>query len=233
LLVQLDPMRIVFEPAGTELVEYLKVWPKSTVPVTIEIESATGKEVFHGELDLVDNSLNSATSTFVARAEFPNTDLTVLPGLFGSVQVKLGTLKDQLVIPSSAVYSELQLQYVWTVDSKNTLARKLVDVTKTYEGMSMVTGLKKGEMIVVEGNPMGLQPGAPVTPTTETIDQFIKDQSKNAAAANARVSGQGSGSKSDAAKTGNGKSDDSKSKASTQGSSAPDSTSSSKDEKSG
>ena len=199
LLVQLDPMRVIFEPPGTELVEYLGIWPSTKVPVTVQFQASGGNtETFQGELDLVDNSLNPATSTFVARAQFPNPDRKVLPGLFASVQVKMGTLKNQLVVPGEAIYSELQMQYVWAVNSKNTLVRKPVKVTRTYQGMSLITGLDKGEMVVVQGNPMALQPDTPVSPTVETVDAFIAQQSKNATAANDRVSGSGAGSASSA-----------------------------------
>lgn len=213
LLVQLDPMRVIFEPPGTELVEYLRIWPSTKVPVTVQFQTSGGNEVFHGELDLVDNSLNTATSTFVARAEFPNPDRKVLPGLFASVQVKMGTLKDQLVIPGEAIYSELQMQYVWAVDSKNTLVRKPVKVTRTYQGMSLITGLDKGEMVVVQGNPMALQPDKTVSPTVETVDAFIAQQSKNATAANDRVSGSGAGSRAGSANSTGGSSTKDASKA--------------------
>ena len=62
--------------------------------------------------------------------------------------------------------------------------------------MSLITGLNKGEMVVVQGNPMALQPDSPVSPTIETVDAFIAQQSKNATAANDRVSGSGAGASS-------------------------------------
>ena len=187
ILTQLDPMNIRFEPPGTELPEYLAKWPDTEIPVTVEFQTKVGAKSYQGVLNLVNNVLNPASSTFAARANFPNPDKDILPGLFGEVQVHIGTLKDQLVIPGEAIYSELQLQYVWVVGSDDALKRKGVTTIMSYQGMMLVTGLDEGDTVVVQGNPRGLVAGAKIKPTLTTTDKFIETQSKNAKAADARV----------------------------------------------
>ena len=44
-----------------------------------------------GTLDLVDNTADTGTSTFLARAQFPNPGGTVLPGTYASVSVTVGS----------------------------------------------------------------------------------------------------------------------------------------------
>ena len=57
-LVMLDPMRVVFEPAGSELVHYLKADSSGTVPVQVTVNEGGGsKVVFNGSLDLVNNKV--------------------------------------------------------------------------------------------------------------------------------------------------------------------------------
>ena len=203
LLVDLNPMRVVFEPAGTELVDYLKAWPKTKVPVTVTFQSDTGPEVMKGELELVDNTLNSGTSTFIARAQFENPEKLVLPGLYADVQVTIGTLKNSIVVPGEAIYSELQSHYVWSVDSKDQLVRNNVTLGVSYEGMRIVTGIKAGVPVIVEGNPYMLHPGTKVNATTTSIDAFLEDQKKKAAENTKRTEGSGSSgsSGSDPSKT--------------------------------
>ncbi len=197
-LVQLDPMRIIFEPAGTELVDYLKAWPAKTVPVTVTFSSTGGPEVMKGSLDLVDNTLNSGTSTFIARAQFPNPKGVVLPGLFGDVEVNIGSLGNVVVVPSEAINSELQSHYVWSVNAKDQLERVSVTLGKTYKGMRIVTGLKSGTPVVVAGNPMGLQPDVKVKATSLTMDTYLEQQSNNTKKNRARTKGQATPSPSDA-----------------------------------
>ena len=79
LIVQLDPMRVVFEPAGRELGDYLAAWPATTVPVELTFSTTHGNKTVAATIDLVDNTLNSSTSTFMARAEFENADGTIYP----------------------------------------------------------------------------------------------------------------------------------------------------------
>lgn len=212
-IVQLDPMRIIFEPAGTELVDYLKAWPAKTVPVTVTFQSTSGPEVMKGALDLVDNTLNSGTSTFMARAQFSNPNGVVLPGLFGDVEVNIGSLGKVVVVPSEAINSELQSHYVWSVNAKNELERVSVTLGRTYKGMRIVTGLKSGTSVVVAGNPMGLRPNTPVKPTSMTIEAYLKEQSDNTKKNRARTKGEAnpSSSKTDGTKDASSKSTSSKS----------------------
>ena len=187
VLTQLDPMNIRFEPPGTELSEYLAKWPDTEIPVTVDFQTSGGTKSYKGVLNLVDNVLNPASSTFVARANFPNPDKDILPGLFGEVQVHMGTLKNQMVIPGEAIFSELQLQYVWVVGSDDALKRKGVTTIMSYKGMMLITGLDEGDIVVVQGNPRDLQAGKKIKPQMTTTDKFIETQSKNAKAADARV----------------------------------------------
>lgn len=211
LLVDLDPMRIVFEPAGTELVDYLKAWPKNTVPVSVTFQSDTGPEVMKGELDLVDNTLNSGTSTFVARAQFENPKKLVLPGLFGDVEVTIGMLKNSLVVPGEAINSELQNHFVWTMNSKDELVRKNVTLGVSYKGMRIVTGIKAGDSVIVAGNPFMMHDGSKVKATTVSLDKYLEDQKKKAAENTERAEGGGSAASSDSDSS---KTSDSDSKAS-------------------
>jgi hypothetical protein len=99
----------------------------------------------------------------------------------------MGTLKNQMVIPGEAIYSELQLQYVWVVGSDDVLKRKGVTTNMSYKGMVLITGLAEGDTVVVQGNPRALVAGNKIKPQMTTTDKFIETQSKNAKAADARV----------------------------------------------
>ena len=194
LVVDLNPMRVLFEPAGTELIDYLKAWPKTTVPVTVTFQTDSGPEVMKGKLDLVDNKLNPRTSTFRARAQFENPDHLILPGLFGQVQATVGVFKNSIVVPGDAINSELQDHFVWVVDSKDELARKNVTLGSAYQGMRIVTGISAGENVIVQGNPFMMKNGAKVNPTVKSLDDFLKWEQQQAEVNKKRAEGDTSAS---------------------------------------
>ncbi len=194
LVVQLDPMRVVFEPAGTELGDYLKAWPSTKVPVAVTFSTTNGTKTIEGTLDLVDNTLNSGTSTFTARAEFANADETVYPGLFAEAAVTIGVLSGSIVVPPQAVFAELESSYVWTVTKDNTLTRKNVVLGLEFGGVLIVNGLDAETTVLVEGNPYFLKEGAKIDPTLMTIDAFEK-KNKDASSSSSKAATSGDTSK--------------------------------------
>ena len=173
-IVQLDPMRVVFEPAGSQVADFLAVWPKNEVKVSITLPESSGTRTYHGTLDLVNNSAGASTSTFVARAEFPNSDLRAVPGLAADVVVDLGLRKDQIVVPEVAIQVDPQSVYLWTV-SAGKLVRTPVKAGVQWNGLRVVTGIKAGTVVVGSTPiPLELRTGREVKPTKESLDDFMK-----------------------------------------------------------
>ncbi len=176
-IVQLDPMRVVFEPAGSQVADFLAVWPKNEISVSITLPESSGTRTYEGKLDLVNNVAGSSTSTFVARAQFSNTDLRVVPGLAADVVVDLGMQKDQIVVPEVAIQVDPQSVYVWTV-SAGKLVRTPVKAGTQWKGLRVITGIKAGTQVVGSTPiPLELRTGREVAPTTETLDKFMKQTS--------------------------------------------------------
>ena len=176
-LVQADPMRVVFQPAGSDVAAFLAAWPSTDVSVEITIPGENDGKPIMGRLDLVDNAANASTSTFLARAEFPNQDGKVLPGLVTDLVVDLGTMPDQMVVPAEAIRNDPQHAYVWLVKD-DALVRRDVELGPQWEGLRVVKGLKAGETVLVTGNPMELRTGVKVKATTVTIKDFLAKSSK-------------------------------------------------------
>ncbi|MDG2021370.1 MAG: efflux RND transporter periplasmic adaptor subunit [Phycisphaerales bacterium] len=188
VLVDLDPMRVVFQPAGTELPDYLVAWPSSKVGVKVTVQGIQETMTFEGDLDLVDNEAAVDSSTFIARASFPNTDLKLVPGLFAEIEVDLGTLKDQVVVPVEAIQSEPQQAYVWTVKDEK-LARVNVTLGPQWKELRVVTGLDPGIPVVVEGNPYMLKTDVPVRSKTLSLDAWRKEVAGKQAAKSSKTKG--------------------------------------------
>ncbi len=179
-VVMLDPIRVVFEPAGREAADYLAAWPSTTVDVVATVPGSTSSVKLEGTLDLVDNAADTGTSTFVARATFPNPDGRVIPGLAVDLDVTLGMMKDQIVVPAQAIKLDPQDAFVWIVDDGK-LARKVVKLGASWQGLRVIEGVDAGTEVVVEANPMALRTGASVKATSESIEEFLKNSKKTEA----------------------------------------------------
>lgn len=179
-LVMLDPMRVVFEPAGTELVQFLEAYPSTTVPVQITVHETNGEsEVFDGALDLVNNVVDQSTSTFLARGVFANPNKLVLPGLYVSVRVRIRTIKDAIMIPDAALNNTPTSQYVYIVDDKSIIQKRVVTTSVLYQNLRrVVTGLKAGEEVIVLGSPMMVRQGAKAKVTVVDAKAFVSKSSQ-------------------------------------------------------
>ena len=100
---------------GSQVADFLAVWPKNEISVSITLPESAGTRTYEGTLDLVNNVAGKLDLDLRRPAEFPNTDLRVVPGLAADVVVDLGLRKDQIVVPEVAIQVDPQSVYVWTV----------------------------------------------------------------------------------------------------------------------
>jgi multidrug efflux system membrane fusion protein len=115
-----------------------------------------------GTLTFVDNAVDTATSTVLLKATFPNVDETLWPGAFVDVLVTLGEEPDRVVVPSTAVQAGQQGTYVYVVKGDGTAEMRPVEVARMDEVEAVIAeGLAAGETVVTDGQ-LRLVPGSPV-----------------------------------------------------------------------
>jgi len=116
-----------------------------------------------GDVTFIDNAVDSTTATIKLKATFPNYDLTVWPGLFVQVSLQLSLQAHAIVVPSIAVQTSQQGQYVYVVKADRTVELRRVTVDREQGDVSVIAdGLTGGEEIVTEGQ-LRLAPGARVS----------------------------------------------------------------------
>lgn len=105
-----------------------------------------------GRFVFIDRAVDVKTGTLRVRAEFPNPDEILRPGMFARIKVDLGTRADSILVPERAV-AELQgKNFVWVVGEDNKTAQRAVLVGESLGGNLLIReGLKAGERIVMEG----------------------------------------------------------------------------------
>ncbi len=172
-IMQLDPMRVLFSPPVKEFSLYERARRAGSVPVQVTVEQADGEPlVYEGVLDLIDNTAQSRTSTFVARALFSSPERLVLPDQFAVVRAQLGTFADAVLVPTAALVDEHTSHYVRVVKPDDTVERRTVQLRAEYGALTRISsGLSAGETVVVEASPV-LRAGGKVSPTIKGIDAF-------------------------------------------------------------
>jgi len=105
-----------------------------------------------GILIFVDNAVDPSTGTIRMRARFPNKENLLWPGQFVNVSVRLFEQADAIVIPSRAVQTGPEGQYVYVVDRNMVVDVRRITVQRTEGERAIVaSGLAKGEQVVTQG----------------------------------------------------------------------------------
>ncbi|NOZ20895.1 MAG: efflux RND transporter periplasmic adaptor subunit [Planctomycetes bacterium] len=121
---------------------------------------------FKGELDYIDNTVDPTTGTIEVRGLFPNDKEKLFPGLFARVRVPWETVKNAVLVKECAIGSDLGGKYVLTVNDKNVVEHRPVEVGSQVGDMRVIkSGLRPEERYIVEGLQRA-RPGLPVTPKT-------------------------------------------------------------------
>lgn len=137
-------------------------------PVLMGLANETGHP-HKGALDFVDNRLNPATGSIRARASFDNKDGRFTPGLFSRIKLVGSNAYTATLVPESAISTDQTRKVVMVVGANNIVAPREVKPAALIDGMRVVTGVKAGETIIVDGLQRAF-PGAPVTPQMLKVD---------------------------------------------------------------
>jgi multidrug efflux system membrane fusion protein len=162
---QLAPIYVTFAVPARMLDEIRKAMAAGALPVIAARQHATGTVTF------IDNAVDQATATIKLKGTFPNTNRELWPGLFVQVSLQLSMQPHAVVVPSIAVQTSQQGQYVYVVKPDHTVELRNVKVDRQQGDDTVIAeGVKGGEEIVTEGQ-LRLTPGAHVTthaPTSST-----------------------------------------------------------------
>ncbi|HEY4243950.1 MAG TPA: efflux RND transporter periplasmic adaptor subunit [Kofleriaceae bacterium] len=156
-LVSEDPVYVYF--TGDEAT-YLRLHDAEHTRVQIGL--ADERDLPHaGTVDFVDNRLDPATGTIRLRAVVPNTDHRLAPGLYARVRLPEGTAQPAVLVDDKAVLTDQDRKFVYVVAPDGTAQRRDVTLGRIVDGLRIVTGVKAGEQVIVDGT-QKIGPGAHV-----------------------------------------------------------------------
>jgi len=125
-----------------------------------------------GHINFVARALDPTTGTFALRAEFPNPDHRLLPGLFARIRITTEDRPNAIVVPDRAVQQQLGSYFVTVVGAEDQAEVRPVKLGPRVGTRWIVAeGLKAGDKVVVEGIQKA-RPGAPLKVTVITADEL-------------------------------------------------------------
>jgi membrane fusion protein (multidrug efflux system) len=136
-------------PRDGKLIVQVKLADGSTYPAT-------------GKLDFSDVRINPSTGMSDSRAELPNPDMALRPGMFVRVHVSGATRVGAIKVPQRAVLEGPNGKFVYVVGAGDKAEVRPIDAGEwTGDSWLVRSGLKPGDRVITEGL-MKIGPGAPV-----------------------------------------------------------------------
>ena len=116
-----------------------------------------------GEVDFVDNRINSTTGTVTARAVFTNDKALLSPGMFMRLRVPGSGKYKAVLIPDRALANDQAQRFVYVVSADSKAQFRPVKLGPLIDGLRVVKeGLQAGDQVIIDGI-INVRPGAPVT----------------------------------------------------------------------
>jgi membrane fusion protein, multidrug efflux system len=163
VVTQIDPIDVIFaipEDAIPSIVRH----PSYGAGLPVQAFDRTGGAALaSGSLATIDNVVDTTTGTVKGRARFPNPGGALFPNQFVNVTVLVDTLKNQVIVPTTAIRHGPNGDFVWVLKPDNTVTEQTVKSGPgTGETTSISSGLKVGQTVITDGGDR-LREGAPVT----------------------------------------------------------------------
>jgi len=155
---QMDPIYVSFWVQEQHLPAIQKHRAAGALDVEVT-SSGEGSEPIHGALSFIDNTVNPDNRTIRLRATFANQDRRLWPGQYVKVTLTVAQEPNSVLAPSQATQTGQSGQFVYVVKSDQTVEARPITVKREIDRMSVVEGVKPGEVVVTDGQ-LRLVPGA-------------------------------------------------------------------------
>jgi membrane fusion protein (multidrug efflux system) len=173
VIQQLDPIYVDFTQSSAEMLKLRRVLEtgklqsisSNEVKVVLLLEDGT-IYAHTGRLLFSDVSVDETTGSVTLRAEFPNAERLLLPGMFVRGQIEMAVDSQAITVPQRAVSRDANSRAsVWLVNSQNQVESRAIQANSVSGDKWIVSsGLKAGERVIVEGL-QKVMPGMTVVPT--------------------------------------------------------------------
>lgn len=173
---KIDPIYVYFSINERDLLKYQKRFGtenerKSQVnklPVHVQLQGEEGYP-HTGTLDFAANLLSTSTGSLQLRAELPNKNASLLPGLYAKVRVEYGESRLAVLIPNTSILTDQQGDYVFVIDEAKKATRRNIKRGQRFAPLVEVTsGLAATDTVIINGF-INVRDGLVVNPELSTV----------------------------------------------------------------
>lgn len=157
---QLSPIYVTFALPEKRLAEVKRAMAAGQLKIEAVIPNEpAATEV--GTISFLDNAVNPATGTIKLKGMFANKLRKLWPGQFTDVLITLASRKNAVVVPTHAIQTSQQGEFVYVVKQDKAEMRPVVSAVSVGGETVIDKGLAPGETVVVDGQ-LRLTPGVTV-----------------------------------------------------------------------
>jgi multidrug efflux system membrane fusion protein len=165
-VVSVDPMHVWFEMDEPTLLRIRRAVSEGKVeapteggnmPVSMKLQGEEGYP-HKGNINFVNNQVNSQTGSILVRGVFPNPlpkkgPRLLSPGMFARIRLPIGGPHKALLVLDRVLSSDQGLKFVYVVDAENKVqTRRITTGARQEDGMRVIeSGIKPGDWIVTGG----------------------------------------------------------------------------------
>ena len=178
VITRVDPIYVDMQQSAADLLALRRAlssggaMPGST-QVRLKLDDGSDY-AYTGTVKFAEMITNESTGTVTLRAQFPNPQGTLLPGMFVQSVFTQAVDPNVFLVPQPAVQRDIGGEaYVYVVGAGNKAERRPVNAARTYGAYWVVkSGLKPGDKIITQGTG-NLRAGAPIKPVPQTAPQKL------------------------------------------------------------
>ncbi|MEM5529265.1 efflux RND transporter periplasmic adaptor subunit [Gammaproteobacteria bacterium AS21] len=171
----LDPIYVDMTKSSTELLKLRQLMREKGIKqgtTEVSLTLADGSEYGHrGLLKMQEVSVDPSTGTVTLRAQFPNPDGLLLPGMFVRGQVNDAVDEHAILVPQQGIYhSAAGEAFAYVIDDENTVEKRTVQTINAVDNQWLIaSGLAANDKLLVEGSSK-IRPGGKVKPVQVVMD---------------------------------------------------------------
>ncbi|GGY91631.1 MexE family multidrug efflux RND transporter periplasmic adaptor subunit [Shewanella fodinae] len=139
---------------------------KQLAAIPVEVSTSSGNNL-RGQLQLINNRIDSSSGTLNMRAIFANEDEQLIPGQFVRLNLGQAQLSQGVLLNESAIGTDQENKFVMVINSQQQAEYRAVTLGAVVNGKRVITaGLNSGDQVIVNGL-QRIRPGMTVTTTRD------------------------------------------------------------------
>jgi membrane fusion protein, multidrug efflux system len=152
VITQNLPIAVMFTLPEAELPAVVQQL-RSGATLTVEAWDRSEKlQLAEGELESIDNLIDTATGTVKLKARFANAEELLFPNQFVNVRLRVKTLQNVTLMPTAALQFGASGTFAYVVDAEDKVQLTPINIGASDGQLNVVEqGLKPGDRLVLEG----------------------------------------------------------------------------------